>query len=620
MSLISGGDNIPNMIAVSLRVFVLVGLLFVGGCERKPDVKTKPSSPSSPAVSDAPGKKATDPQIIESRKVLKRYLDASRDSANWPVIVYHDQNFEAVPKVPLKKAGLRDLIPLLWVVQISSPGYVPYHYTVIDGMPVAQAPPGATGAVGVGQGVAESTFDRATGDTTITTPQGETIVQHSDGSFDVRTINGFESHISPPGAETGGTNPAPGNENTPSTPGNENTSGNKNTGGNKGTPQLPPSSGPPTAGIGEPHYLTQDGASFSTQKCGEYILASRHDGSAIQVRQEPWKTSERASAITALAFKVGSHKLEVRLDGAALIDGNPAPDGEMIQGNLDNGGAIGIWRKNGKLTGSVIIWPDLSVCHITVMNGYLDFSAQWASRDAEQIGFLGNRDENPANDFRTRGGDVINPEDPEQLAKFVNSWQLLESESLFTYLPRQKTESFTIVGFPTDESPPNITTEILESVAPLPDGPLRHFAAIDLALTGDHAFLASYNAFAERLQAHALRTKAPVVRSQRDGLNADVGRPRLTEEQRQKAKVIDPNFELDEKLADGDVRVYRFVLDERAAESFGVLSEELDLKPYRAGGPGYQFHDRDGQPLGQPEGPGRDLLIKKFKPKTTGIP
>jgi len=710
-------------------------------CKKREDPKTVAPQTGEPA------KRKASPSEIERLAAIKRMLElrdtlkrGEKDPTKWPILIYTDKNHRPIPQVA--EAGPRGgrSRPLTMPIALTPgepQGYSPYHYQVIDGQPVPQAlPAGSSGSQGIGSDGARQQYDAESGDTTTWTAQGETIVEHSDGSFDYHLSNGFDGHVNPKGSgETAGSvtdgngqttsfnengesmsgpsndNGGPGNQNgagpsndngggaQPSNgnqngggPSNDNgggaqpSNGNQNGGGpsndngggaqpsngnqNGGSPsndngggaqpsngnqngggkgnqngqgakpsnsngngpaggggsagkgagsagggnRPPGGSGSPAAGIGEPHYLSGDGTGYSSQAVGEFVLVERGVGQNIQVRTQPWKSSQRASAISAMAFQVGNNRVEVRLDGTVLIDGHEAPAGAMVQGDLANGGAIGLWRRVEALVGVVVVWPDFSICWITPRDGWLDFTLLLADEDAGQRGLLGNNDGDPNNDLVARDGATASVLNDAEVATFVQSWRVTAEESLFTYKPGESTKTYTMLDFPKDTSPAEITPEIEAACAHLPEGPLRLFAQLDLALTGYKGFLASY-------ADHHRRRMGLAALNPQDGSAGKLGRPKMTISQaggtlsateREKAAALESNAALDETLRAGESKLYRLDVPANQAEAFGVLSEELDLIHYKDGMAGYQFYSTDGKALGEPNAAGRDLPLMKF--------
>ncbi|MCB1209094.1 MAG: VWD domain-containing protein, partial [Verrucomicrobiales bacterium] len=387
----------------------------------------------------------------------------------------------------------------------------------------------------------------------------------------------------------------------------------KGSGKSGGTGGPPGGGDAPAGGMGEPHYLTRDGTPFSSQAVGEFVLVDNASRQTIQVRTQPWRDSKRASAITAMAFQVGGNRVEVRVDGTVLIDGHEAPAGAMIQGDLANGGAVGVWRRVDVLVGAVVVWPDFSICWITPRESWLDFALQFASPDKAQRGLLGSNDGDPSNDLTSRDGSIASALKEDEIAKFVDSWRVTKEGSLFTYAPGESTTTYTQRDFPKDKSPAIITPEIDAACAHLPEGPLRQFAQTDLALTGHQAFLDSYTAFHRRaagiaaFSAQSAQDKPFQLPKMEQGQSGG-----LDEDNRKKATALDASATLDETLKEGESKVYRIELPADRAPGFGVLSQELDLVHYTAGMAGYQFFTADGKELGQPEAPGRDSPMRKF--------
>jgi len=258
-------------------------------------------------------------------------------------------------------------------------------------------------------------------------------------------------------------------------------------------PVSKPAGDKPAMGTGEPHYLTRDGTAITTQAAGEFVLVTGVSGHTIQARQEPWRNppeiSDKASAITAMAFDAGGARIEVRESGEVMIDGELADANDFERADLPQGGAVGVWRDKGQLKTVVIVWPDLSIVTINRAWYYLSFTLQWSQMEPNHRGLLGSNDGNPANDLIDRGGNLKTADD-EGIAAFVDSWRLSDAESLFTYAPGQSTATFTQRDFPKVKAKADLAAS--PGADGLREGSLRDFYAYDIALTGDAHFLDGY--------------------------------------------------------------------------------------------------------------------------------
>jgi hypothetical protein len=351
----------------------------------------------------------------------------------------------------------------------------------------------------------------------------------------------------------------------------------------------------PAGGTGEPHYLTQHGVNITTQAAGEFALVAGVPGHEVQARQQPWVDSPRVSAITALACRVNHSKVEVRLDGTVLVDGQPAVDGEFVQGDVPGGGAVGVWRVNGQLRNVVVVWPDLSALWITRAWSYLSFVVEWRTPQPAQRGLLGANDVDATNDLVDRQG-ARHTTDPASVASLVDSWRITSTESLFTYAPGQSTATFTLKDFPHPAPPVDMQAGVAATTA-LPPGPVRDMCAYDIALTGDQRFLDGCGDFAGHLAASSARADASAPLS---SVPPDVGTQSfitVSAAEMKNATPIEFNTHIKETFAPGQSKTYKLVF--QTSDVHGAMSNLLEIKqPYEAGMAGYAWFDSEGHSFG----------------------
>lgn len=431
---------------------------------------------------------------------------------------------------------------------------------------------------------------------------------NADGSVDVHSRDGVTDHVSADG-KNDYTDWGNGKRSTWGPDGQE-TIDDQNDGSRKTIdhkdgssvtlPQLvqKPVSDKPAHGTGEPHYLTRDGTQIMSQAAGEFVLVTGVDGHEMQARQQPWgkppEVSDKVSAITALAFRVSGSKVEVRLDGTVMIDGEAAGAGDFVQGEIPGGGVVGVWRRDGTLRDVVVVWPDLSVARVTRAWSYLSFVMQWTKREPDHRGILGSNDDDPGNDLTDRTGKVWTNQ-PEGIAAFLDSWRVTDSESLFTYLPGESTSSFTQLDFPHPSPPPDMKNPP-DDVASLPPGPLREMYAYDLALTGDRRFKDAYVEFAGRvsaLQSQALdhgpsQTESPATIA-------------LTAEDMKSAKEVpaDEALAIHQSVPAGGSLTYRLRYSQARKHEITSYTPGPKTTAYVPGQPGYAFYDSNGQIIGK---------------------
>jgi hypothetical protein len=230
---------------------------------------------------------------------------------------------------------------------------------------------------------------------------------------------------------------------------------------------------------GDPHIITYDGYRYSFQTIGEFWLTAATDGHfQVQVRQGQIP-GRPLSMNTAVAMRVGGHRLAIYAQDAPndsspmWLDGNPFL---LSEGSTSLPGGGTVLRVGDRYQ---IIWPSGETIQVsqTPMEGaaFLTLSPEVPRRSGAYQGLLGNVNRNPEDDLQIRGGSVIPPQDvyapvaqlvqglvpvPVPLSQvqnaffqqlyrqFGDSWRVTSSESLFDYALGQSTETFTQRDFP----------------------------------------------------------------------------------------------------------------------------------------------------------------------------
>jgi RHS repeat-associated protein len=255
---------------------------------------------------------------------------------------------------------------------------------------------------------------------------------------------------------------------------------------------------------GDPHLTTGDGRHVDLQAAGEFLLVTSPDRRiVVQDRMEPLRGSTSASLNTAVAASVDGDRVAVYAsDARALVVGGVVERRSDLSLRLPHGGIV---ENHGSTT--TVAWPDQSRLTVVRHGDHLDVGFNPAPGvGATLTGLLGSADGNPANDFTTRSGAVLDPSDPAFATKlysvFGNSWRITQAESLFDYLPGQSTATFTNLSIPTAPA----------TVAALPDAARTQAAAtcaalgvtvqpalddciLDVGLSGDPSYAASAVAF-----------------------------------------------------------------------------------------------------------------------------
>jgi hypothetical protein len=143
---------------------------------------------------------------------------------------------------------------------------------------------------------------------------------------------------------------------------------------------------------------------------------------------------------------------------------------------------------------------------VTRVGGHLDFAfVPDPTMSPTLRGLLGSADGNPANDFTTRGGTVIDPNDPAFATKlydpFGTSWRISETESLFDYRPGESTATFTKQDIP--DGPATIDSldaaarsraDTLCAAMGVITEPTLTDCILDVGITGDTSYASSSSA------------------------------------------------------------------------------------------------------------------------------
>ncbi len=364
----------------------------------------------------------------------------------------------------------------------------------------------------------------------------------------------------------------------------------------------------PSGGIGEPHYLTEDGVSITTQRLGEYVLSTGVAGQQVQARAQAWKKSPSAAAITALAFGVDGQRLTVEVDGTVRLDGKEAPAGQDLEFGFDKGGAAGLWRADdtGPAEVVVVVWPDLSTAWVTIHDGWLSLRLQWREPTGERRGVLGSDDGDGTNDIATRDGTVVGEAG---LDNAVTSWLLTADETLFDYQDGLTTASYRDDQFPYEDKSIDLTSAD-EACSKVPEGFAREACRYDVGLTGVDDWVEPAAAFGDAVVADTSRriAKASIAKAvQALVANRSATGPTSTGGQRDRQGInlsaSDRSGATEESidgsvtvhLNDGEAVTYRLVLD--ASGSAYALNNDLTCphEVFEAGKAGYAYFDESGK-------------------------
>ncbi|MCI4064612.1 VWD domain-containing protein [Micromonospora sp. R77] len=226
----------------------------------------------------------------------------------------------------------------------------------------------------------------------------------------------------------------------------------------KGPKKLCEDGGPGCGGTnGDPHLVTFDRHYYDFQAVGEFVLVDSTAGDplGVQVRQSPMGDSRTVSVNSAVAFRLGAHRVtltlvhgttEVRVDGAPVT----APPAELA---VPGGGTLGRRPSDtGAADGYDLRWPDGSAAAVDQIGpyGYRLLMTLAAGRAGKVHGLLGDFDGDPSNDVATPSGAALTQPVPfEKLyPAYADGWRVTGEGSLFSYADGEDTGTFTDRGFP----------------------------------------------------------------------------------------------------------------------------------------------------------------------------
>jgi subtilisin family serine protease len=264
---------------------------------------------------------------------------------------------------------------------------------------------------------------------------------------------------------------------------------------------------------GDTHITTVNGIHYDFQAAGEFVALRDANGMEIQTRQTSVPSAPSVSVNTAIAARVGQH----RVSWQPNISGVPDPSGlqlrvdSVVTAISENGldlGYGGRIMKSAAGDGIEIHFPDGTALLAT--------ATWWAGQNQWYLN---------VHVFHTPAKEgimgTIEPDSWSQ-PEFAATWGVTNETSLFDYAPGLSTNTFAISSVPQDQIPP-INSEVLalaqrvcESMVDPALADLNRLAdcAFDIAVTRDPIFAKSHR-LAQRIQQGATTTTVMVERDLR---------------------------------------------------------------------------------------------------------
>jgi len=154
--------------------------------------------------------------------------------------------------------------------------------------------------------------------------------------------------------------------------------------------------------VGEPHLGTHDGNLFDFQAAGEFIAIESDDGELMVVlRLEPYAGLNFVSIVTGVSVTVGNDMVDINAVPPYLL-----VNGEAVDGDMELPGALSASTGDDAVTVQTAA-GDRFIARRRY-NEWLDVEFSIAdTRKGHVHGLLGDYDGDPANDFQTRDGELI---------------------------------------------------------------------------------------------------------------------------------------------------------------------------------------------------------------------
>jgi len=254
---------------------------------------------------------------------------------------------------------------------------------------------------------------------------------------------------------------------------------------------------------GDPHITTVNGIHYDFQSGGEFVALRGANGLEIQTRQTPIATAPSLSVNTAIAARVGQH----RVTWQPNLSGQPDPSGLQLRVDGDLA-TIGVDGRNLDGGGRVALLDDGHTLNIDFPDGTTLIAAShwWGHRQQWHL------DVHAFHTPATGGimGDI--ERDSWLQPQFVEAWRVTDATSLFDYAPGDSTKTFT---FPSSslESIPPVKPENEALAKGECDGitnkNILQDCLFDVAVTGDPLFAKSARVL-QKIQHGATHTKMTV--------------------------------------------------------------------------------------------------------------
>jgi hypothetical protein len=219
---------------------------------------------------------------------------------------------------------------------------------------------------------------------------------------------------------------------------------------------------------GDPHLKSFDGAAYSFQTVGEFVLATANNNQfEIQVRQEP--QSDNFSLNTAVAMQVGGDRLGIyarekrdAFTSPVMLNGMPIEVASRTY-YLPHGGTI---RNSGR--NYLVTWPSGETVSLDLTQtggmSFMNVAVQiYPCASNRYAGLMGNANGDRNDDFNTgrgnsmnvgfsSGGSMSQEMEKERLAflakDFANSYRITPQTTLFDYGFGESTMTFTDYSYP----------------------------------------------------------------------------------------------------------------------------------------------------------------------------